>query len=67
VPGDAGSIVVRGNIKGFYPTIVNITVGQSVRFTMGPMSFTCSFNQAGSFTYHCADHPFMVATVNVKL
>jgi plastocyanin len=65
-PGDAGAVVVRGYYKGFVPSAINITVGQSVHFTMGPMNISCTFTQAGTFIYHCADHPLMVATVNVR-
>jgi plastocyanin len=66
VPGRNGAITVIGSYKGFFPSALNITVGQTVTFTMGPMAFTCAFDKTGKYVYHCTDHPFMVVTVIVK-
>jgi plastocyanin len=59
-------MVVKGTLQGFYPSAINVTVGQTVTFTMGPMVFSCAFDQVGNFTYHCADHPFMTVAVTVR-
>ena len=58
--------MVVGSYKGFFPASLNITVGQTVTFTMGPLAFTCSFNHVGLFICHCTDHPYMTEKVEVR-
>jgi plastocyanin len=64
-----GSAVTWVNQDGVAHTIVSDT-GSPLTFSSDPLqtgaSFTFSFTQPGTYTYHCSIHPSMTGTIVVQ-
>ncbi len=50
----------------YYHTLTSATAGFNVQQINPGQSYTCTFHQAGTFSYHCSNHPFMTGTVDVS-